>query len=303
MFGSRASRLLIFGLIVFLKVITIHKGNALQCGVPQVRKNELIVQGHNTAPGAWPWHVAIYHRNSRSNSYSCGGTLISEQYVLTAAHCTINQHNQYQLANSRIFVRLGVHNLDALNPQTLQQHEIQKIHIPNSFTGLELRNDIAILELNTLARFNDYVQPACVSTSDSLVGQYGTVIGWGVTEEEVISPILKSAKMPVVDSITCLASNRAVFGETLDKGIFCAGYLNGTIVCNGDSGGGIFFQVDNVWYLGGIVSYSQKRDDSNLFQAKSYGAFTNVREYLRWISSVTNLMFHDVHYVPTAEGL
>uniref|UniRef100_A0A0P6JRT7 Putative trypsin-like serine protease n=1 Tax=Aedes aegypti TaxID=7159 RepID=A0A0P6JRT7_AEDAE len=304
MFRSQTSHLCILGLIIFLRVRRTHQENPLQCGIPQISKTELIVQGEDTAPGAWPWHVAIYHRKGRSDNYACGGTLISEQFVLTAAHCTINPQNRYQLANSRIFVRLGVHNLNVLNTQSLQQHEIYKIHKPNNFTGLDFRNDIAILELNTLARFNDYVQPACVSISDSLTGQQGTVIGWGVTEDDVISPILKSTGMPVIDSITCLTSNRAVFGKTLDRGIFCAGFLNGTNVCNGDSGGGIFFQVDNAWYLGGIVSYSQKRDDnSNLCQTNSFGAFTNVRAYLSWISSVTNLTFHKVDDILTEDDL
>lgn len=275
-----------------------------KCGIPQISKTELIVQGHNTPAGAWPWHVAIYHRNRASDNYVCGGTLISLQFILTAAHCILEPKNRQQLVNHRIFVRLGVHNLDSLNRKTFQQHEIHKMYKPINFTGDDFRNDVAILELSTLADLDDFVQPACLSLSKDLTNQYGTVIGWGVTENDEISRILKSARMPVVDTVTCLKSNREVFGQTLDEGIFCAGYTNGTSVCNGDSGGGLFFKVDNAWYLGGIVSYSRSRNEnSNLCHTESYGAFTKVFTYLPWISLITKLEFFENDDVLTADDL
>nr|XP_019545553.1 serine protease 7-like [Aedes albopictus] len=303
LYRLETSHLCAFVLILTFNINRTRQENPLQCGIPQITETELIHMGHSTTAGDWPWHAAVYHRDGPAETCVCGGTLISEQYVLTAAHCTINPLSRYNLAIRKIFVRLGVYDLHNWNQQSLQQHNIHKIHLPINFTGLDFRNDIAILELDTLARLNNYVQPACVSVADSLTGQHGTVIGWGVTEKDVISPTLKSAGMPVIDNMDCLASNRNVFGATLDKSIFCAGYLNGTNVCNGDSGGGIFFHVANAWYLGGIVSYTQKRHNKNLCQTKSYGAFTNVRLYLPWISSVTNLTFENADDVSTADDL
>ncbi|XP_065073263.1 transmembrane protease serine 9-like [Ochlerotatus camptorhynchus] len=298
----------VFNFIVLIVIILLSTKDTLQqdpfqCGIPQISRSELIVQGHDTIAGAWPWHAAIYHRNRRSDSYACGGTLISEQFVLTAAHCVFDPDNRQQLVNHRIFVRLGVHNLDLLNRKSFQQHEIHKIYKPINSTGDDFRNDIAILELSTLVVLDDFVQPACLSLSKDLTNQYGTVIGWGVAENDDISRILKSTQIPVVDAVTCLKSNRKVFGNTLDEGIFCAGYTNGTSVCNGDSGGGLFFNVDNAWYLGGIVSYSKPRDGSNLCDPKSYGAFTKVYTYLPWISSVTKLKFLKDEEALTADDL
>lgn len=264
------------------------QGELLQCGVRQAVKNQLIIGGDDTKPGAWPWHAAIYHTKWISQDYVCGGTLISAQFVLTAAHCLVNPENKYQLPPERIAVRLGVHNLKDLSTQ--QEHQIHKIYNPDEFNSNDIRNDIAILELYTLATFNDYVQPACLGIYSNLTGTYGTVVGWGAAEDDKISPILKSVRMPVIDHITCLKSNRDLFGKTLDETTLCAGYTTGTTVCNGDSGGGLFFHIGNAWYLGGIVSYAQERDDgTNLCHTNSYGAFTNVVSYLPWISRIAKL--------------
>lgn len=261
-----------------------------QCGTSRLIAQRLIRHGHDTAPGEWPWHAAIYHRTNRADSYACGGTLISEPFVLTAAHCVLDPGNEQQLVKNRIFVRLGVHNLDELASISFQQHKVHMIHRHPNHEGV--RNDIAILELGTMARFNDYVQPACLSISSDLTGKFGTVVGWGLTESDEISRKLKTTRMPVVDAITCLKSDRVLFGRTLDEGLFCAGFTNGTGVCNGDSGGGIFFKETNAWHLGGIVSFSRQRDDNrNLCHSKSYSAFTKVFTYLDWITSVTGLNF------------
>ncbi|XP_065073053.1 CLIP domain-containing serine protease B15-like [Ochlerotatus camptorhynchus] len=274
------------------------------CGKTQNRITELIVRGHGTVKGEWPWHAAIYHKINRSNKYVCGGTLINEHVVITAAHCVRDSDNGQQLAPKNIFVLLGVHNLNSPDRKTIQQHEIQKIRKPTDNNNNGLRDDIAILEMRTVAEFDQYVQPACLSSSKDHTGQYGKAIGWGVTEDDQTSSILKSVRIPVVDSVTCLKSDRELFGPTLDEGVLCAGYTNGTTVCNGDSGGGLFFKVHNIWYLGGIVSFTKARDaSSNLCHTHSYAAFTKVYTYLRWISSVTDFQFPENKKIPPSDDL
>ncbi|XP_053687417.1 transmembrane protease serine 9-like [Sabethes cyaneus] len=273
-----------------LAAVFCDRKSLLQCGIPMIEGNELIVNGQDTAPGDWPWHAAIYHRKGRSVDYACGGTIISEQYILTAAHCVMNVANSFQLAPNRIFVRLGIHDLDVVNPIFVQQHEVGKIYKFENFT--RLIDDIALLELSTLIRFNTYVQPACMNLEPNATGEYGTVVGWGLTESDEVSPVLKKADIPVVDPVTCLKTDRVLFGQTLHEGLFCAGYTNGTAVCNGDSGGGLVFKRANTWFLGGIVAFSQIRSDgSNRCFTKGYGAFTKVHHYLSWISEITGMQF------------
>ncbi|XP_055631315.1 coagulation factor X-like [Toxorhynchites rutilus septentrionalis] len=283
--------------VAFIGLIVLQIRSSVQqipfeCGKVQIGKTALITNAEDTSPGEWPWHTAIYHKKGRSDSYACGGTLISELFVLTAAHCVLNKDNGYELSKNRIFVRLGVHNLDAINTRSLQQHSVDRIYKFSNFSRDVLKDDIALIELSTVVQFNEYVQPACVNLIKDLSGDNGTAIGWGVTEDDETSAVLKKAQMPAINDVTCLASNRALFGNTLDDSIFCAGYTNGTSVCNGDSGGGLFFKRKDVWYLGGIVSFAESRASNvKLCYTYGYGAFTKVYKYISWIQQITRLHF------------
>ncbi|XP_058811671.1 polyserase-2-like [Topomyia yanbarensis] len=266
---------------------TVVPRDPLECGRRKVATNELLVNAANSSPGEWPWHAAIYHRTSvTTDSYACGGSLISDQFVLTAAHCVIDSASRNQLGPNRIFIRLGIFDRADPNLRTMQQHSIGKIYKMADFS--RNKDDIALLEMKTVAEFNDHVQPICVEAW--AVGGYGTVVGWGLTENDELSVVLRKAQMPVISTLSCLRSNRALFGQSLDVGMFCAGYRNGTSVCNGDSGGGMAFSRSGVWFLGGIVSFSQMRGaGDNRCQIDGYGVFTNVSSYLDWIRDTTGL--------------
>ncbi|CAG9578097.1 unnamed protein product [Danaus chrysippus] len=67
-------------------VETLLNDEEQNCGRRQVRGTQLMVNGANTKPGDWPWHVAIYKRQKNIIKYICGGTLVSKNFVLTAAH-------------------------------------------------------------------------------------------------------------------------------------------------------------------------------------------------------------------------
>lgn len=116
---------------------------------------------------------------------------------------------------------------------------MHKIIPHESYNTDDLSNDIAIIRLSTEAKLNNYVQPIClwdlnkVAISE-VTNKFGTVIGWGLTETDELSAILRQAIMPVVSLTTCLNSNREFFGTFLSDKNFCAGFRNGTSVCNGD---------------------------------------------------------------------
>lgn len=95
-----------------------------------------------------------------------------------------------------------------------------------------MANDIAIVRLATKAVFNNFVQPICLwdpnkEDISSVVGKYGTVVGFGITEQNQISYSLRQATIPVVDLTTCLESDRNFFGNFLSESTFCAGFRNG----------------------------------------------------------------------------
>lgn len=261
--------------------------NGLECGVPRRQRREtvhLILHGRESMPGKWPWHVALFH----SFDYACGGTLISTTHVLTAAHCTINRKTGYPINRKNLFVDAGAHDLHQM--QHRQRHSVRAIHKFDNYTQDSHRYDITILELDSEVELNRYVQPARVFVGEELDGLTGTAVGWGLTETDEGSSILREAQLPVIDFITCLSSNRAAFGPTLEKEMFCAGYTNGTGLCNGDSGGGLFLQINGTWHLGGIVSFTKARDENDaLCQTAGYSVFTKIYWYLPWIKRLTEL--------------
>lgn len=80
--------------------------------------------------------------------------------------------------------------------------------------------------------FNRYVRPVCLWNSSNtdvsgIVGKLGTIVGLERTDTGGLSNVLQEAKVPVVSQITCLESDRNLFGHFLTETSFCAGHHNG----------------------------------------------------------------------------
>lgn len=103
-----------------------------------------------------------------------------------------------------------------------------------------------------------------------------------------MSDDLSYIKMPIVTHETCIWSNRDFFSKVTSEKSFCAGFRNGTNVCNGDSGGGIVFKQANKWYLRGLVSVSIALQNSLRCDPSHYAVFVDVAKYTNWIESNIN---------------
>ncbi|KAL1396993.1 hypothetical protein pipiens_010090 [Culex pipiens pipiens] len=256
------------------------------CGTPLPSLSLRIVNGHHAKAAEWPWHAVILHKKSKLEpfTYACGGSLIHKRYVLTTAHCTCNDGTGNQLAKQNLRVQLGVQRLDEVTEQD-RQYAVEEVHTvgeDGSYAGL--KNDIALLKLRTKVEITRYVLPVCLPGRDVMDGEMGTVVGFGLTEDDEVSTGLKAAPMPMVEMGQCLRSDRTGWGEMLDEGLFCAGHRNGTTVCNGDSGGGLVVRRGGSWQLGGMVSFGldRKPGDSRC-RPDGFGAFTRVFKYMGWI--------------------
>lgn len=263
-------------------------GEAETCGIPKIVHESLITSGYETRPGDFPWHAAIFHREPRSLAYKCGGTIIDVTRIVTAGHCVYDSSGR-PIVPERMIVQLGRHGLYTADANT-QEYQVFQIRLHPDYRETTLANDIAILKLANPIAFTNHIQPVCLWQNARVSLQHvehkrGTVTGWGYTEFDQVSDTLKAATMPVVSFTECLQSNRDFFGLFLSDKNYCAGYRNGTSVCNGDSGGGMVFEENGVWRLRGIVSLSVKRADKDLCSTSQYVVFTDVAQYLDWISS------------------
>lgn len=261
-----------------------------QCGVRKRQVEGLITNGSNTKLGEWPWHGGLFHRkNRRSREYKCGATLVHQNYVITASHCVVDRESGYEVNAGTVTVDFGYVQLFSASSHG-QSHTVQEIIVHPEFAKDSNKHDVALLSLKTAVRFSDYVLPICVGLTRSetnihdIIGKQGVVVGWGLTEDDENSSDLKIANLPIVDYPQCQEADPDLFGPLIYPGMFCAGSRDGTSVCNGDSGGGMYVQDGRKWFLRGITSFSGAREDgSNKCDVNKYAGFVNVQYYASWI--------------------
>lgn len=102
--------------------------------------------------------------------------------------------------------------------------------------------------------------------------------------------MLSQAQMPIVSSWKCLESNREFFHVVLGEYNYCAGSRNGTSVCDGDSGGGMYVERDEVYYICGVTSVGARQKSAGVRQCdpEQYFVFTDVNHHLNWINKQLN---------------
>lgn len=212
--------------------------------------------------------------------------MISKQIILTAAHCVTLKRTARAMNPEHLLVYLG--KSDLLHWQGHEQDfSVDRIIVHPEYNYSRFYNDMALLKLKNEIRYTDYVRPVCLWESADLkavVGHTGRVPGWGYNENGVVGTQLSYVEMPVVTHETCIWSNREVFSRITSDTSFCAGFRNGSNVCNGDSGGGMVFNRSGQWFLKGIVSVSVAIQNHFLCDPDHFVVFGDVSKYSNWIA-------------------
>nr|XP_029720064.1 transmembrane protease serine 9-like [Aedes albopictus] len=265
------------------------------CGEKKTVAQQLIANGYKALAGSWPWHGAMFHRYRKGATvYVCGVTIMTEQFVITAAHCTIDPNERQKLPANRVFVKVGISNLDSPE-RHVQQHDVDLIIRHEEYDEVTFENDIALLKLYSEITYNNYIQPICLWQGDTqlskIVSQVGYIVGWGLNEDYKLPQDLNEATVPIVSRRECIESDRNHFSKFyFESKTFCAGHRNGTHAAQGDSGGGLFMRIGSNWVLRGIVSNTKAHPDTLKVAADSYVIFTDVAFYMRWINSKVTIM-------------
>lgn len=262
-----------------------------ECGI---QYTDRIIGGERARIDEYPWVVLIQHRRRTGElKFHCGGSLLTERYVLTAAHCIQNVPSTWTLTA----VRLGEWDQESevdcaqsygetICADPVQDIPIEKILLHPNYhaekTGV--KNDIAQLRLARPAQFNDYVQPICLpleqsERSASYDGVRFVVAGWGQTEESVVSRFKLFVGVSGVTEDIC---RQAYPQANIDGTQVCAGGTANKDSCRGDSGGPLMYigqrDGESVMYLGGVVSFGRKCGLEGV-----PGVYTRVNQYLDWI--------------------
>ncbi|MGD8846883.1 MAG: trypsin-like serine protease, partial [Desulfobacteraceae bacterium] len=242
-------------------------------GTP-TKKIHYIIGGTQTPVDTYPWMTALLDKSS--HELFCGGSLIAENWVLTAAHC-VNIESP-----SEIQVYIGGVSLTDLSGGELR--DVSRIYSHEDFKSEE--NDIAVLKLSEPSTKKP-IGLASVELDDGLAdGTSLWTAGWGVTgneEDAQISNDLLHVEVPLRDHDICEANYQELDETSITDKMVCAGDTEGTRdSCNGDSGGPLMVKgSDGDLELLGIVSFGS---DQGCATGTLPGVYTRVSRYLDWIA-------------------
>uniref|UniRef100_A0A8C8SB94 Peptidase S1 domain-containing protein n=1 Tax=Pelusios castaneus TaxID=367368 RepID=A0A8C8SB94_9SAUR len=245
------------------------------CG--QSMATSRIVGGQNAQNGEWPWQASIRYRGS----HICGGSLITEQWVVSAAHC----FNCQMFKSETLLIR---------KQQFLyfQKTRMPVIIVHSNYSPNTFASDIALVLLKKPLRYTTYILPVCLPDWSDFIasGTQCWVTGWGtILKNENLPPprTLQEVQVSLMDAQMCNdLYSKPILGFTGSRPIkddmLCAGYTEGgKDACQGDSGGPLVcFQTD-LWFLIGIVSWGV---DCGL--AYRPGVYTRVSAYSDWIQKI-----------------
>ncbi|XP_054431945.1 serine protease 55 [Pteronotus mesoamericanus] len=266
-------------LLSVLLLLSQAKGAHPECGErpifeagPQYSR---ITEGMEAEVGEFPWLVSI----QAGNEHFCGGTIIDEWWIVTAAHCLYSG----DLEPKDLSVVLGTSDLQS---PSLEIKGVTSIVLHKDFERSNMNNDIALLLLNSQITFNDLKKPICMPRQPSpSTWSECWVAGWGQTEPDDKNSMgsdLMKVPMIIMDWQNC----SKVF-PNLTKNMLCAGYENENYdACQGDSGGPLVCttESDKKWFQVGIVSWGRGCGMKN-----TPGVYTLLENYSPWIKKVTEV--------------
>ncbi|KAJ2954750.1 hypothetical protein O0L34_g3053 [Tuta absoluta] len=243
------------------------------CGV-STRSAGRLVGSRPADRHEWPWMARVTPEGFLQH---CGGVLITDQHVLTAAHCTA------RFAPEELFVQLGEYDVDLENDTRTYNFRVIEKRDHQQYDKSNYHNDLSILKLHRQAVFNTYVWPICLPpVGQSLSKQNVVVIGWGMMfYGGVFSNVLMEVTLPVVERVECVKK----YTEAVFEGNICAGGEEGKDSCQGDSGGPLMYQLSSGrWAVVGVVSWGV-----GCGQPGRPGVYTSVDYYRSWI--IENSLF------------
>ncbi|KAG8195188.1 hypothetical protein JTE90_027932 [Oedothorax gibbosus] len=237
----------------------------------------MLAVGGVKALQSWPWMVGIFNGNKKKQL--CGGAVIDDRHVITAAHCFTGKS-----LNPKLYtVQVGEILLRDINTD----YEVQEVKLHEDYRPRYYYDDIAILRLKYPLPLSSI--PVCLPAGDTLYeGDNVTVLGWGdlsfggpssLTLQEVHG-------LEVVENKRCNSKFEKISGMPFPRGItenfICAGLEEGgKDACQGDSGGPLLHQHGTGhWSLVGVVSFGYRCAEPGY-----PGVYTKVSAYLDWIEN------------------
>ncbi|XP_069577368.1 prothrombin isoform X2 [Brachyistius frenatus] len=272
---------------------TLNKMDTKEGELLESYREKRIVGGDDADVGSAPWQVMLYKRSPQE--LLCGASLISDEWILTAAHCILYPPWNKNFTTSDILVRLGKHNRAKFESGTEKIVAIDDIIVHPKYNWKEnLNRDIALLHMRRPIVFTDKIHPICLPSKKvtrflMTEGFKGRVTGWGNLKEtwnpvaRNLPKVLQQIHLPIVDQNICRSSTSVRITDNM----FCAGFKPEESqrgdACEGDSGGPFVmkYPAENRWYQIGVVSWGEGCDRDG-----KYGFYTHLYRMSRWMRKV-----------------
>ncbi|XP_070501542.1 serine protease persephone-like [Chironomus tepperi] len=253
-----------------------------------------ILNGNRTEVGEFPHQVVLGYKDeldsSKDPSWDCGGSLISRNFVLTAAHCANSKQRQPKV------ILLGKTSLDNADELDATVIDVKVVHLHPQYTSRLKYNDIALIEMNTppTFEFSRTLRPACLYTKSTLLNEQAIITGFGIIEVQTRqkSTWMMKAFLRELPLDECrakyLPTGLSKIPDNLRITQMCAtgATPDGSSIdaCQGDSGGPLQIKetvlADPFYTIVGVTSFGASCGSS------IPGVYTRVSEYLDWIEQV-----------------
>ena len=243
-----------------------------QCGVHQEAR---IVGGTDAKINNFPFIASIQKKSD--GTHFCGGSLINDKYVLSAAHC-FPQTNAEEIQ-----IQLGI---DYRSPgDTTNVYGASKIKLHPDYESDTVNMDIALIKLkNTVETYSVSIKPVCLPFAQESIknGALAVAAGWGATNElhgnyDDLPRQLQKVELSLISSPTC-GNDFRYEKKAITDYMICAND-EGKDACQGDSGGPLVVKgIKSHWKLVGITSWG-----IGCARRGYPGVFTKVSKLLPWI--------------------
>ncbi|XP_073833442.1 serine protease SP24D-like [Musca autumnalis] len=239
---------------LFLKSLLLAFVGLLHLGVPQVKASNnitasqakkifslypepRIVNGQSAKDGQFPHQVALFI----GNHFACGGSIITPNYVVTAAHCVTSGGRPNPYSASRLNVRVG----SLFYNSGGEVIGVSQVKVHPSYRRTV--NDIALLKLSKPLVFTDKIKPIAIAKQSPADGVAVITSGWGLLRRSGPTPReLQYTTMTALSQNNC---RRRLW--SVSSTVLCLAPRSGNGVCSGDSGGPAVYNNELV----GVTNY------------------------------------------------